>query len=577
MKTRFFDLPLRFQIAIPFSILIIGVIVLAFGFGLPLARESTQEEVDLKLDNARSLFLISMHHEEDQLRHAAALLGGDEEIAGALAAGDRRGLESSLADFPSRAAVDALQVFDQSGAVLFDMGGFGPVAAEALAGLSEQASASGSATGLVSTTAGPVMVAVTPVRSSAGPQGTIVVGQSLSRQLQEMRQAIGGELSLYQNGRLLASTFPLEHGQPPQEVRATSVPMADSPEVGEKGLVVGGHAYTVAYGSLALGGEPAASFAVFLPKSDVWSVDTLVAVGVTTALVASLGLLVLGFLTARHIAARLERVVAVIEKVGGGDLSQRVDIDSSDEIGRLGQVVNLMTSKLQEVESSKAEFLAMASHELRTPLALMKSSTELLLDGGNGRAGPARRELLQIVAGNIERMNRRVNDLLDLARLQAGHLALDIQPTDLRRLVKEVAESARSMMTAKEQALSLVLPRRLAPVDVDPDRIQQVLLNLLSNASRHTPANSRIVVQVAEKKDLVMVAVRDSGPGIPREQLGRLFDRSRRSPSKNGAGLGLLIAQRLVHLHGGEIWAESWPGQGSVFAFAIPRRGKKGA
>jgi signal transduction histidine kinase len=111
---------------------------------------------------------------------------------------------------------------------------------------------------------------------------------------------------------------------------------------------------------------------------------------------------------------------------------------------------------------------------------------------------------------------------------------------------------------------------------MDPDRIQQVLLNLLSNASRHTPPHTHIVVRAADKRGAVQVDVSDDGPGVPRERLARLFDTTVRPIGRNGgAGLGLLIAQRLVRLHGGEIWAESDPGQGSQFAFTIPRDRKR--
>jgi signal transduction histidine kinase len=143
---------------------------------------------------------------------------------------------------------------------------------------------------------------------------------------------------------------------------------------------------------------------VFLPRPAGWSADRFVAVGSAAVLATALVLLALGFVIAQRIAARVERVVAAIEKIGDGDLSQEVNVDSSDEVGRLGQVVNAMATQLRQMERAKAQFLAMASHELRTPLALMKSSTELLLENSAKPANGSRRELLQIVADNIDRM-----------------------------------------------------------------------------------------------------------------------------------------------------------------------------
>jgi signal transduction histidine kinase len=142
--------------------------------------------------------------------------------------------------------------------------------------------------------------------------------------------------------------------------------------------------------------------------------------------------------------------------------------------------------------------------------------------------------------------------------------------------VSEVAGSTRPLISAKGQSLDVRLPARLPLLQTDPDRIQQVLLNLLSNASRHTPPRSHIVVRAVDKRGAVQVDVVDDGPGMPRERLARLFDPTVRPAGQNGgAGLGLLIAQRLVRLHGGEIWAQSAPGQGSQFAFTIPRQGKR--
>jgi len=571
MKTRFFDLPLRFQIAIPFSILIMAVVVLAFGFGLPLAQKSAEEEDDLKLENARSLLQLALANQQDHLRSAAAILAESPEVAHALQAGDTQGLSGLLGAFPSQMAADAIQVYDQNGAVLYDLGDLGPLDVATWSSLRRTATTRGSATGLAVTGAGPIMLAVQP---AAG--GFVVVGKSLSSELEKMRYNSSVHFSVYREGQLVASTFPSQHGQPPPEVRTAPTLPVDARGPLKKGMVVAGKAYSVAYERPTLSGETMSIMGVFLPKSEGWSADRFVAVGSAAVLAAALVLLALGFVVAQRIAARVERVVTAIEKIGDGDLSQEVNVDSADEVGRLGQVVNALAAQLRQIERAKAQFLAMASHELRTPLALMKSSTDLMLENGAKPANFDHRELLQIVAENIDRMQRRVSDLLDLARMDAGDFRLQPQPTDIRRLVSEVAESTRPLISAKGQTLDVRLPARLLVLQADPDRIQQVLLNLLSNASRHTPPHSHIVVRAADKRGAVQVDVSDDGPGVPRERLARLFDTTVRPIGRNGgAGLGLLIAQRLVRLHGGEIWAESDLGQGSQFAFTIPRDRKR--
>ena len=214
MKTRFFDLPLRLQIAIPFSILIMAVVVLAFGFGLPLAQKSAEEDQDLKLENARSLLQLALANQQDHLRSAAAILAESPEVAHALQSGDMHGLSGLLSTFPSQMAADAIEVYDQNGAVLYDLGELGPLDVATWGSLRHTATIRGSATGLAVTGAGPMMLAVRPV---AG--GFVMLGKSLSSELEKMRTDSSAHFSLYREGQLVASTFPSEHGQPPPEVR----------------------------------------------------------------------------------------------------------------------------------------------------------------------------------------------------------------------------------------------------------------------------------------------------------------------------------------------------------------------
>jgi len=567
MRTKFFDLPLRFQIIIPFSALIIAFAVVAVGFGLPLANKSASENVDLKLDNARSLFLLLLDHETSELNRSAALLAQEAELGAALAAGDRKGLSERLEAAPP-GSFDVLQVIDVEGATLAAAEGHAPLPAEALARLG-RADVGSEGGAIVSTPLGHMLAVVSPIGSRDSPQGFVAAGRLLSRLLPILKSTIDAELALYLDGQLAASTFGGQHSEL-QDLASLPLETATASGPVKKGSVVDGHPYAAVYDRLPLGDGAEVAFAVFVSRSELWPTDALVAGGLAAALVIPLILLVLGFAIARAIASRLERVVAAIERIGRGDFQQRVDLDSADEVGRLAKVVNGMAARLQETEASKAEFLAMASHEMRTPLALMHNATELLLDQVPHDDETARQELLQIVAGNINRMNRRVADLLDLARMEAGHVALQKGPLDLAALAAEVAESVRPMLAAKEQTLSLGLPAGLPPVSADPDRIQQVLLNLLTNASRHTPPNTDIAVRAIRQGETVTVEVQDTGPGIPQERLEQLMNGKRRPFGRDGTGLGLLIAQRLVALHGGRLLAQSELGKGSLFAFALP-------
>ncbi|MDI6857458.1 MAG: ATP-binding protein [Dehalococcoidia bacterium] len=564
MKTRFFDLPLRFQIVIPFSLLIVLTAVVVVGFALPLAKKAASENVDLRLDSARSLFLLHLDHETDRLRDSALALSERPDLAAALAANDGAALSHILAN--GAGSLDALQVLAADGRTLAV--GAGRVLSDGdFAGLSGDGTA-----GIVSSQGGAVLAVAAPVPSTGSPRGYVVAGRLLERLLTELKPSTSVELALYRDGSLLAGTFSNLHGQSTVAPPPPPQPAGDGPVKG--GSAVNGRAYAAAYDVVdSLGTESGVTAAVFVPRSDVWPSDMVLGAGIAAALIVPLVLLVLGFATARAIASRLERVVSVIGRIGAGDFGQRVDIDSADEVGRLAQGVNSMAARLQDAEAGKAEFLAMASHEIQTPLTLIHNATEILLDETGKPTEVPRQELLRVIARNIDRMSRRVSDLLDLARMEAGNLTLRRRAIDLRPLIMEVADSVQPMLEGKEQELSLALPSRLPPVNGDPDRVQQVLLNLIANASRHTPEKTHITVRAKNEGESVSVAVEDDGPGIPGERLERLLDGGRRPFARDGHGLGLVIVRRLVDLHGGRVWATSAPGEGTVFTFALPRNG----
>ncbi|MBI2913762.1 MAG: HAMP domain-containing protein [Chloroflexi bacterium] len=561
MKNRFFDLPLRFQIIIPFSLLIIVLASVSVGFGLPLAEEAASQNVDLKLDSAPSLFRRRLDNETADLERLAGLTAQTPGVSEALAAGDGQRLSLAL-EAAQATSLDALQVTDAAGMPLWSAGGHSPLSTDTLGSLT------GAGPGVAPSSAGEMLVAVQPIGPPDRPAGYVAAGRLLARLLPSLRPSPGAEVAIYRDGGLVATTFPTNHSSG-AEVAGPPAGLSLSGGPVKKGTVVGDHAYAAIYDRLPLGSGNGTAFAVFVPKSPAWPAETVVAAALAATVAIALVLLILGFAIARAIAARLERVVEAIEQIGGGDFQQRVDLASSDEVGRLAQVVNRMAGRLQEAETSKAEFLAMASHELKTPLALMHNATELLLDQAPANGNGSRTELLEIIEANIDRMNRRVADLLELARIEAGHLTLHQRPLDLVPLVTEVAEGVGPMLAAREQSLSLELPEVLPEVGADPDRIQQVLLNLVSNAARHTRPGTHIALRARQNGQSVTVEVEDDGPGIPEAKLQRLLDSARR-PFAGEGGLGLLIAQRLVALHQGRVWARSEPGRGTVFAFALP-------
>jgi signal transduction histidine kinase len=243
---------------------------------------------------------------------------------------------------------------------------------------------------------------------------------------------------------------------------------------------------------------------------------------------------------------------------------------------RLERAVEERTRELVQANHVKDTFLGIASHELKTPLTSLKGLAQITHRRLAEREQPeaAFLERMERAIGRIETL---VNDLVDVSRIDSGKLAFRFACCDLRTLCQQVVDEQEA---ASERAITLTLPSTPIELDMDADRISQVLTNLISNALKFAPPETPITVTVAEGAEVeeVAVTVRDGGPGIPPEQLPHIFERFYQVPeaeihagSKIGLGLGLFISREIVERHGGRIWVESEPGQGSAFSFALPR------
>ncbi len=251
--------------------------------------------------------------------------------------------------------------------------------------------------------------------------------------------------------------------------------------------------------------------------------------------------------------------------------------------------------RAQEADRLKGQFLAAVSHELRTPLNAIIGFSTVMLDEIDGPVTPLQREDLKIINRNGRFLLHLIDDLLDLARIEAGKIELELAPVDMRALIVEVTETVQGLLYNRPVTLNLSLPERLPYAYADVARIRQVLLNLLSNAVKFTKQGSidisaQFVVAPNRMLDVkgagavivrngqrlhpcVAVSVRDTGVGIAPEDLTRIFEafhQVRSGDRQRGSGLGLAISRRLIEAHGGRIWAESEPGKGSVFTFLLP-------
>jgi heavy metal sensor kinase len=246
---------------------------------------------------------------------------------------------------------------------------------------------------------------------------------------------------------------------------------------------------------------------------------------------------------------------------------------TTDEIAGLATTINAMLERIEHGVREKRRFLADASHELRTPLAVMRSEIEVSLRGGD--LEPAAREVLASNAEEVERMSRIVDDLLTLARIDEGRLDLLRSRVDLGAVAADVAGSLRPLAEAQGIPVTVSGDDVGAEVDADREHLRRAVRNLVENAVKYTGAGGRVGVEVWRRNGEAGLTVTDTGPGIPEALLERIFDRfvradMARSRSTGGSGLGLSITREIVEAHGGRVWAESTPGEGSAFSMGFP-------
>jgi signal transduction histidine kinase len=280
----------------------------------------------------------------------------------------------------------------------------------------------------------------------------------------------------------------------------------------------------------------------------------------------------------------LEDLVAGSERLAAGDLDARVEVGGLSETASLGRAFNEMAAELQrragerdQLERMKDEFVLTASHELRSPLTSVQGFAELLMIERDDLT-PEQAETVEVILDNSRHLVRLLNDLLDLARSDAGQLTIEPESTEVETLVEDAERAMRSRIEARGQALSEEIEAGLPAVSADRDRIRQVMVNLLTNANEYCPEGAEIRVKATRVDAEVEIAVIDDGPGIPKDQLDRIFERFSRGDAGltqrvGGTGLGLAISKSLVELHGGTISAHSRPGGGSTFGFRLPAVG----
>ena len=305
--------------------------------------------------------------------------------------------------------------------------------------------------------------------------------------------------------------------------------------------------------------------------------DLFLAVGGISVLLA----LALGLILSWALVDPIQRTEARLAEIAEGDFSSRLDVPNRDELGALAVNVNRMNDELRrlygELETAsrhKSEFLANMSHELRTPLNAIIGFSQVLRQRLFGEINAKQEEYLEDILSSGNHLLSLINDVLDLSKVEAGQVELEITTFSLRAALERGVVTVRERAAESGVGLSVELASDVDLVEGDERRLRQVVFNLLSNAVKFTPAGGTVVVATKRVGTDARVSVTDTGPGIAPEDQERIFEQFQQTKvgvtEREGTGLGLALSRRLVELHGGRIWVESEPGRGSRFVFTLP-------
>jgi two-component system sensor histidine kinase GlrK len=309
-----------------------------------------------------------------------------------------------------------------------------------------------------------------------------------------------------------------------------------------------------------------------LSKAEVNASKVAIALGITS--------LFLGTVISIFITINITKPLSVIKRktreIAKGNFGKDLELTSPPEIRELAQAFNSMCYKLKEIDKIKTDFFSFMSHELRTPLTTINEGTNLLIEGLGEKGTKKKQErLLKIIKEESNRMISLVNSLLDLSKMEAGMMAFNFVQHDIKPLIHQVTREIEPIAETRKIEIETDITNKLPKVNIDINRMLQVLRNLLINAVKFTPKGGNIRVITKTEGDQLMVSVKDNGPGISEEHLETIFDKFQQvnilsSNKITGTGLGLSIVKHIILAHGGRVWVESRLGKGSVFTFSLP-------
>jgi len=599
-RMRYSDLPLRWKILLPFALL---ALLYALSGTYVFSRGTAAEQraaLSARLRDAASLAIDDLQQHQASHASTGLRISGTRGLADAVARGDQRAVRRLALPPIVNARTSIAVVTERSGRALLQVRNEPGSAPTVRSGetwraiVGEAARARGAAAREIRSTrftSGGVSFigAVAPIGHGGRSEGAVLVADATVEVLARLERLTEGRLTLLDgNGAVLAGpAVPA----PPDATRASQVTSG-----------------SIAVLYAPLGTEPPATLAVAMPAPS--GVGALGREGWKIAFLALAilgGVFLAGERTSRRISDPLRRLLVSAQALQRGDLGHRAHLSGRDEIAQLAGAFDQMAtqlessyrdlehrvddrtrdladalarldavnSELKKASEAKSAFLGNLSHELRSPLSGMMIAAEMLADPGKVKLDRAKREHLgQIMSRNGRHVMLLIEDLLDLSRIEAGRLDLNIERVPLGRILSESADAVRATAERKGVAFGIPEVERLT-VSADPLRLRQVFINLLTNAVKFTEPGGKTWIDVRASRGEIAIDVSDTGIGIGGDDIDRIFDAFEQAGGSHvGAGLGLAISRRITELHGGTLTVRSEPGHGSIFTVALPRKGR---
>lgn len=295
-------------------------------------------------------------------------------------------------------------------------------------------------------------------------------------------------------------------------------------------------------------------------------------IAISAAIALGLGAVLISVMSTR-ISKPLVQMNSIAGHIARGNFDRKADVNSKDEIGQLARSFNTMAEELKKQEDLRAGFVANVSHELRSPLTSIHGFAQGMLDG----TIPAEdsQKYLEVIVGETRRLNKLIRELLDLSQIESGKFPLNMQVFDINGLISRVLITFEEKINAKSLEIEVDFRQDRAHVYADPDRIEQVVINLLDNAVKFTDACGRIRIWTHGASDKMLVGISDTGPGIPEEDQPYVWERfykvDKAHTGRKGTGLGLSIVKKIIDQHGERITLQSQKGYGAVFVFSLKK------